>query len=280
MEKVRLCPRRAKGRKALFSFLKRKRDLRVALSTQQSFLARNEAVYALAKWADLPSIRALHQIAAGSDEVNLRRSATSRLAAVSSPDAIRLLLDLLAAEAKSNNWVFTDACHGLSWNTITLKKLGDDALPPLARAGRTVLAWKCAGGGDRAIQRGALREILEILDKLDTQAARSARAGLEDILRERRTQELRGLTRTALESGAFEEAESAITEIAELGTPAALAALTTIRKQPVRYLEHQFETDNTDVETGYSPKWVSVARPSSELGETLKGEARARWDKA
>ena len=71
-------------------------------------------------------------------------------------------------------------------------------------------------------------------------------------------------------------ADGAIAEIAELGTAEARAALIEIRAQPSRYLDHQFETDNTDVETGYSPKWVTISRPSSELGEALGGEARAR----
>ena len=66
-----------------------------------------------------------------------------------------------------------------------------------------------------------------------------------------------------------------VSDTAEAG-----AALTEIRAQPSRYLDHQFETDNTDVETGYSPKWVTISRPSSEFGETLAGEARARWDAA
>ena len=165
-------------------------------------------------------------------------------------------------------------------DTIRLRELADEAVPPLSKAGRNVLAWKCGTAGERAVQAKALHDVAEILEKLATPAARSARAELSDVLQRQRAKELPGHVKIALESGAFEEAESAIAEIAELGTPDALAALTKIRKQPVRYLDHQFETDNTDVEAGYSPKSVSVARPSSELGETLKGEARARWERA
>jgi hypothetical protein len=264
----------------LLSYLKRRRNLRVALSTKESFAARNAAIYGLADTADAAAIGALHQIAAGADDVNLRRTATSRLASMSSPASLRALLDLLAAQSTSNSWAFVDALYGLSWNTITLRKLADEAVPPLSKAGKNVLAWKRGTAGERAVQAKALRDIAEILEKLATPAARSARTELNDRLQRSRATELPGLMKIALESGAFEEAESAIAEIAELGTPEALAALTKIRKQPVRTLDHQFETDNPHVESGYAPKWVSVARPSSELGETLKGEARARWERA
>jgi hypothetical protein len=264
----------------LFSFLKRKRNLRVALSTRESFGARNAAIYGLADATDTATIRALHQIAAGPDELNLRRTATSRLASMSSPASLRALLDLLAAQSTSNSSVFVDAHDGLSRNTIALRKLADEAVPPLSKAGKNVLVWKRGTAGERAIQATALRQIREILEKLATPAAQSARAELNDLLQWKRAKELPGLVKTALETGAFDEAESAIAEIAELGTPDALAALTKIRKQPARTLDHQFETDNPDVESGYSPKWVSVARPSSELGETLKGEARTRWERA
>jgi HEAT repeat protein len=264
----------------LFSFLKRGRNLRVALSTKESFGARNAAIYGLADAADPAAIGALYRIAAGPDDLNLCRTATSRLASMRSPASLRALLDLLAAQSTSNSWVFVDALHGLSWNTITLRKLADEAAPQLLKAGKNVVAWKRRTAGERVPQATTLREIGEILEKLATPAARSARAELNDLLQRQRAKELPGLVKIALESGAFEEAESAIAEIAELGTPDALAALTKIRHQPKRCLDHQFETDNPDVESGYSPKWVSVARPSSELGETLKGEARTRWERA
>jgi HEAT repeat protein len=263
----------------LFSFLKRRRNLRVALSTKESFGQRNAAIYDLADAADAAAIRPLYQIAAGPDDVNLCRTVTSRLASIGTPEALRILLDLFAAQSTSNNWVFIDACSGLSWNTITLRKLGDEAVPPIVQAGKNVLAWKRGTAGERKLQATFLRDIGEMLEKLATPAARSARAELNDILEQHRARELTRLVKTALESGDFEEAESAIAEIAELATPDALAALAKIRKQPVRYLDHQFETDNPDVESGYSPRWVSVARPSSALGETLKGEARARWER-
>ena len=171
-------------------------------------------------------------------------------------------------------------CGGLSWNTTTLPKLGDAAVPPILRAGKNVLAWRRSNAGERKAQEISLRDIGRMLDKLASPAARSAQTELGDLLQRQRAQELTILLKTALENGAFEEAESAVVEIAELGTPAALAALAEIRRQPERYLDHHFETDNPDVESGYSPKWVTVARRSSELGETLKGEARARWDRA
>jgi hypothetical protein len=221
----------------LFSFLKRRRNLRVALSTKESFAARNAAIHGLADAADAAAIGALYRIAAGPDDVNLRRTATSRLASVSSPASLRVLLDLLAAESTSNSWVFMDACSGLSWNTITLRKLADEAVPPLSKAGSNVLAWKRGTAGERAVQAKALHDVAEILEKLATPAARSARAELSDVLQRQRAKELPGLVKIALESGAFDEAESAIAEIAELGTPDGLAALTKIRKQPVRYLD-------------------------------------------
>ena len=265
----------------MFSFLKRRRNLRVALSTKESFAERNAAIYALAKDADAAAIAALHRIASGPDDVNLRRSATSQLASINTPASLTALIDLLAVHSTAvGSWIFIDACGGLSWNTTTLPKLGDAAVPPILRAGKNVLAWRRSNAGERKVQEISLRDIGRMLDKLASPAARSAQTELGDLLQRQRAQELTILLKTALENGAFGEVESAVVEIAELGTPAALAALAEIRRQPERYLDHHFETDNPDVESGYSPKWVTVARRSSELGETLKGEARARWDRA
>jgi HEAT repeat protein len=265
----------------LFSFLKRRRNLRIALSAKESFANRNAAIYALAGEPHPAAIDALRRIAGGPDDVNLRRSATSRLASMATPDSVSALLDLLAAHsASAGSWVFIDACHGLSWNTISLQKLGDAAVPPIVSAGKQVLAWRRSSASERNAQAASFRDILAMLDKLATPAARSARAELVDTRQRERARELPALLKTALESGAFEEAESAIAEIAELGTPDALAALMRIRRQPERPLDHHFETDNPDVESGYSPKWVSASRRSSELGESLTGEARIRWEKA
>jgi HEAT repeat protein len=264
----------------VFSFFKRRNDVRIAVSRQEPFARRHAAIWALAETADPTALAALRQIATGPDELELRRAAIGRLANMSRPDAIRALLALLATESTGNTWVFIDVHQGLSWNTIALGKLGDEGVPPLVMAGRNVLAWKRATAGERSLQAKWLRDIRAIVEKLGTPAARSASADLNDRLQRLRAPELPRLLKIALESNDFEEAESTIAEIAELGTAEARLALAEIRQQPSRYLDHHFETDNTDVETGYSPKWVTLSRPSSELGETLAGEARARWDSA
>ena len=154
-----------------------------------------------------------------------------------------------------------------------MRGIADEAVPALVATGRNILAWRRGTVGERTFQAKWLRDVREMIDKLGTPAARSASTELHDRLQGLRAGELRGLLKIALESGAFEDADGAIAEIAELGTAEARAALIEIRAQPSRYLDHQFETDNTDVETGYSPKWVTISRPSSELGEALAGEA-------
>jgi hypothetical protein len=264
----------------MFSFFKRRNDVRIALSRQEPFARRHTAIWALGETADAAAIAALRQIATGSDELDLRRAAIGRLANMSRPDAIRALLALLATESHANTWVFIDIGQGLSWNTITLRQLGDEAVPPLLTAGRNVLGWRRATAGERGLQAKWLRDIGAIILKLETPAARSAGTELSDRLQALRAQELPRLLKAALESADFDEAASAIAEIAGLESTEAQTALVKIREQPGRPLDHEYETDNTDVETGYSPKWVRVSRSSAELGETLAGEARARWDAA
>jgi hypothetical protein len=269
------------GRTVMFTFLKRRRNLTIALSQQESFARRNAAICELGEPPSTPeAVRALGQIALGRDDGILRRSATSRLANLRSPESLRMLLDILTATATSDNWIFSDARSGLSWNKIALQPIADDAVAALLRAGKSVLAWQRETGRARNQQTLVLDDLRKTLGNLGTASARSAAGELAALLQRQRARELPGLTKIALESGAFEEAQSAVREIAELGTAEAHAALVKIRGQPMRQLDHFHEIDNPDVESGYSPKWSTDSRLSSELGDELKGDDLARWNAA
>jgi hypothetical protein len=265
----------------LFSFLKRRRNLSIALSPQESFARRNAATYELGEPPGTPeAIRALGQIALSRDDGGLRRTATSRLANLRSPDALRMLLDVLTASAASNSWVFVDARSCLSYSKIALQPIADEAAAALLKAGKSVLAWQRGDAGHRNLQVSVLADLFKTLGNLETASARSAVGELASLLQHQRARELPELKKVALVSGDFEEAQSAIREIAELGTPEAQKALVTIRHQPERKLDHYHEIGDTDVEGRYSSKWVTDSRPSSELGDELKGEALTRWNAA
>jgi hypothetical protein len=265
----------------MFSGFQRKRNIRIALSRQEPFERRNHAIYELGNPPATPeAINALAEIAQSNDELNVCQSAIGRLASLSDPDSLRVLLKLIISESNSNSWIFIEAIRGLSWNTITLNKIAAEALPPLLQAGRNVLGWKRSTAGERSAQASFLSQVREIIENLQTSAGSSALDELDKQLRDRRTAELPGLLKTALESKVFEEAESALAEIAGLETDEAHAALVKIRQQALRQLIHTYEKDDETVETGYSPKRVSVSRSSSELGETLKGPGLARWEAA
>jgi len=83
-----------------------------------------------------------------------------------------------------------------------------------------------------------------------------------------------------LETESFEAADEAIEEIARLDTAEAAAALRLIRAMPVRRMSHMYTKDDEDNQTGYSPKLVAIERPSSELGESLRGPSLQRWSAA
>lgn len=256
----------------MFSYFRRKKNIRIALSQQESFQRRLGAIYALGERPATPeAIRALAEIAQSDDKLELRQCAISHLASLSEPDSIRVLLRLVTSNYQPNNWIFIEAFRGLRWNTITLNQIADEALIFLLQLGRNAIRWD---------NNSLLGDVRSLIGRLTTPATRSALEELDKLLRERRTVNLPNLLKIALESQKFDEAESAIAEIAGLGTDEAYSALVKIRQQPVRQLEHSYETDNEEVEAGYSPKWVSVTVSSSELGKALSGPERTRWEAA
>ena len=244
----------------MFAYFRRKKNIRITLSRQESFQQRLSAIYALGDRPATPeAIQALAQVAQSDDEeLHLRQSAISRLASLSEPDSLRVLLRLVTSHYHPNTWIFIEALRGLSWNTITLNQIAGEALTSFLLLGKNAIRWH---------DNSLLRDVRAMISKLETAATRSALAELDKLLQERRTADLPNLLKIAMESKEFDKADAAIAEIAALGTDAAHAALVTIRQQPLRQLEHSYETDNEDVEAGYSPKWVTVTRSSSELGK-------------
>lgn len=265
----------------MISYFIRKRNIRIALSREEPFVRRNAAIWALGESPATPeAIRVLAEVAQRDDELALRQSAINKLASLGEPESLRALLKLIVSRSDSNNWIFIDALRGLRWSAQGLKTIPLEAPKSLLRAGKNVLLWPRTTASERKLQAAHLREMREIVERLQSPGSASVLAELDGLLREIRAAELPALLKTALESGKFEEAESAVEEIAELGTEEARAALARIRRQPKRELMHSYMTDDPNVESGYSPRLATVAKSSDELGESLTGAARECWGSA
>ncbi|MDP2875713.1 MAG: HEAT repeat domain-containing protein [Holophaga sp.] len=257
----------------IFDTFRRRKNIRILLNGEASFELRLKAAFAL---GDQPATReaidALARVANNPNEdLTLRQNAISRLAGLSEPDSLRVLLRLIATGAEPGTWIFIEAMQGLRWNSITLNRIANEAVASFLKVGK------------EAIKRDSpslLGEARGLIEKLECPTAHSALQELDYLLQVHRTANLAKQKRVALDSSDFDKAAFAVAEIAGLGTKEAEVALKEIRSQPARELEQGYEIDKEDVEAGYSPKWVTEIKSSSELGEALSGLERERWEAA
>jgi hypothetical protein len=260
----------------MWNFFVHKR-IRIALSQQHSSHDRIIAIQGLT--ANPKALRALEQITRDSDS-KMAEFAFQKLGHLSDPGALRVILRSIVTNSNSDNARFRDALYAVDVDSILLRTMADEAIPPLLKVGSNVLAWKRENLVDRKNQQNYVAHVKGLLERIDTAVAQSAIAELDRLLRSQLTQELPRLQNIALKSNAFEEAESAIKEIASLGTPAAKAAIILVRSQPPRDMLHSYMAQNPDVETGGSLIEVNVHKSSTDLGNTLKGSERLFWDAA
>ena len=161
-----------------------------------------------------------------------------------------------------------------------LRALGDAAVLPLQTAGRNILAWRRSDAGASHAQGPTLGRIYEILDTVSSPLARQAKNELSAAYDDLSNKAIPQFLKTALETEFFDSADAAIEAIARLDTAEASAALKLIRAMPERRLTHTYTKDDEDNQTGYSPKLVTIERPSSELGQSLRGQSLQRWSAA
>lgn len=260
----------------MVSYFWRKRNIRVALSQKEGVLRRIDAIQALT--AHPEALRVLEQIV---NESGFDRLACQRLGYLEHPDALRVLLRLLVRySTRDYQSKFTSVSDAISVCERLLSSIGEDAIPFLLNTGKNVLTWERDRSGQRKWQAHGLWKVKNFLGRIDTLEEKAAVKELDDLLRSIRTRELPDLLKTALEGNAFEEAESAINEIAGLGTPQARDALVLIRSQLPRVMVHSFMAQDPEVETGLSLKEYVWSQSSGRLGETLTGAERAFWDAA
>ncbi len=264
----------------MFEDWKRKRLIRRALSSQESVSRRLNAIYALGDAHHTDAIAALSEIALEREGHNLARTAVGRIAGMSTPEAMRALLSIAATSAEAApNWIFMDAIDGLSWNKHALRKTVPDASASILEIGAQILAW--GGSAASRNQRAEyIRRLGKILDDIGSAEARAAIWSLEEKLQQIRSREMPALLRMVLETSVFEEAQSAVNEIAKLGTSEACSALAEIRRSPERELVHTYDKVDADFEGGHSSRIVSERRSSADLGEALLGREKALWDAA
>ncbi len=263
----------------MFEGWKRKRLIRMALSPKEPFSRRLNAIYALGQIHHEDAIAALSEIALSRGELGLARTTVGRIAGMSTPGAMKALLSIAATNAESTNWIFTDAIDGLSWNKHALRKMLPDASASILEIGAKILAWG-GSAASRTQRTEYIGRLGKILDDIGSAEARAAKTSIEEKLQQVRCMEMPALLRVALETSAFEEAQSAVSEIAKLGTPEACSALAEIRRAPARELVHIYDKTDADFEGGHTSRIVSERRSSVDLGEALEGREKALWDAA
>jgi hypothetical protein len=263
----------------MFSYFRRKRNERLALtniliaaSRKESWERRFEAIYALKSLPASPAvIRAVSIIVHDEEEpFGMREQAVDCLRAFGTPDSFRVLLELVTSDFQHGHVLFTEALSALRWGGATLSQFADEALVSLRLLGRRAILWT-----DNAL----LLNVRSMIQELGIPAARVALEELDELLREQRTMGLPALLKIALESTQFDDAAFAVAEIAALGSDDAHAALVTIRRQPLRHLEHSYKKDDPGAEN-LSLRLFHETLSSSKLGEALSGPQRARWDAA
>ena len=214
-------------------------------------------------------------------EYLLAEELVSQIARFNDHDAAAALLALLPAESQRGpTRQLANILTNLRQCGDGLSALGDAAVSPLQASARNILAWRRSDPGASHAQGPTLDRIYAVLDQLSSPLAAQAKQDLSAAFDVLSNKDIPLFLKTALESESFEAAEAAIVEIARLDTAEASAALKLIRAMPERRMSHMYTKDDEDNQTGYSPKLVTIERPSSELGESLRGQSLQRWSAA
>ncbi len=267
----------------MFEFLTRRRNIAVLLDRAQPFEDRWKALYALTSLGSHPdSIRAMLTVAQSEPgEYLMAEELVTQIARFNDRDAASALLSFLPAESQRGpTRQLENILTNLGQCRTGLSALGDAAVSPLQTAGRNILSWRRSDAGGSHAQAMTLGRMNKILDSLTSPRAVEVKNELSTAFDVLSNKDVALFLKTALETESFEAADTAIEEIARLDTVEASAALRLIRAMPERRMSHMYTKDDEDNQTGYSPKLVTIERPSSELGQTLRGQSLQRWSAA
>ena len=267
----------------MFDFLSRRRNIAILLDRARPFEGRWNALYVLAGLHSHPdSIRAMLSVAQSEPREHLlAEELVSQIAKFNDRDAASALLAFLVPESQRGpSLQLENILMNLGRCGNGLSALGDTAVSPLQASGRNILAWRRSDSGASHAQGSTLDRIYVILDELASPLATQAKKELSAAFDVLLNKDVSQFLKAALETESYDAAEAAIVEIARLDTAEASAALKLIRAMPVRRMSHMYTKDDEDNQTGYSPMLVTIERPSSELGESLRGPSLQRWSAA
>jgi hypothetical protein len=252
---------------------------RIALDRKQDIFNRTSAIQRLK--ANRRDLEALDNLTRESGE-KISYWAFNTLGGLRDAGAMRIILRSVVANSNSDNADFREgmSAAGVSSSKELLREVADDAVSAFLKIGSNVISWPYEDLYQRRYRQYYLNDVTRWLEKMDTPASQSTLAELERLRLMRLSRDLPRLTSVALKSGAFEEVEAAIEDIASLGTPVARTALQLIREQPARDLLYSFMEQDPEVETGASYIGATRDMSSKDLGQKLKGAEREFWDSA
>ena len=264
----------------MFESWSRGGHIRILTDRTAHWQKRWDALYALAKQRPhRDAIDAMYAVAVNEpDNYLLAEQALGEMSKIDHPHSVARRLEFLIREApRGATRQLDNSLNYIASGFDAFPAAGDRVIAPMCEAARSILAWPRKTPGDRSVQSLYLGKLANKIRLVNSAAAKQAAERILSELSLLSRRDLPLLEKLALTANAFEDAQSAIAEIAGLDDPQAKDALRRIRRAPDRMLTHTFVTDNEDVEAGYSPKTVVMQRSSAYLGEDLTGEAATRW---
>jgi hypothetical protein len=269
----------------MFNYFTRKASISTLRNIRLEFRKRLDALNKLENLPGHPeTIAAIRNVAAHDPDENLANAACGSLGDMASPQAKIALLDLAietAARGYQNQFSkFDHMMSGLNGGGLLVTIAGVEGQRRLVTIGETILRWPGDESYKRDVIEGHFRKVIHCLSLWGTKEADARAKQLQDFRQSLRVARIDEYLHTALTSQEFREAEAAVSEIAQVATPEAAAALRKIRSAPERNVTYYFAVQNEDVTEGYSPVTIRRDRSTHDLGDKLKGEAKRRWELA